>query len=286
MSLLHPATKKLIANAVTAHTQTVLLVGPEGSDKLHVALQLAADLLGIDHGEASSHPQISVINSQTGAISIEQVRDLQQNLKLKTLGLQPVRRVCIVYQAGKMRHEAQNALLKTLEEPPSDTVLILTAESSTQLLPTVVSRAQLIPVLPLAKPDAIAYLEAQQIDKQEAERIFSLSQGAAGLIKALATQTGEHELTRSIAQAKLWLAAEPFQRLITSKDIPEDDIPHFIRALLRVYASGLHMSAARQATSSIIQQWSRGCDMLLAINSQLSVNPNKKLMLTRLAVEL
>jgi len=75
-------------------------------------------------------------------ISIDQIRDLQHQLSLKPYASKY--KIGIILEAQRMTVEAQNALLKTLEEPPTHSVLILTAPSTKQLLPTIISRCQVV----------------------------------------------------------------------------------------------------------------------------------------------
>lgn len=76
------------------------------------------------------------------SIGIEIVRDLQKNFIVKPLGEK--NRLTVLYDMEKSTLEAQNALLKLLEEPPQNTYIILTSTSSETLLPTIVSRCQII----------------------------------------------------------------------------------------------------------------------------------------------
>ena len=95
------------------------------------------------------HPDVTLVEaaSMGSAFRIEQVRDLQQ-----TLALRPYEarfRVAILRRFHEANPAAANALLKTLEEPSPDVVLILTANSAERLLPTIVSRCQLLNLRPL-----------------------------------------------------------------------------------------------------------------------------------------
>jgi len=77
-----------------------------------------------------------------GAIGIDEIRDLQKKLSLKSSngGL----KVAIINNAHNLTIAAQNALLKTLEEPPKNSQIILTAPTAESLLPTIVSRCQIV----------------------------------------------------------------------------------------------------------------------------------------------
>ncbi|MCF8045323.1 MAG: DNA polymerase III subunit delta' [Desulfarculaceae bacterium] len=89
------------------------------------------------------HPDILRIMPEKGVIKISRIRDLCTSLTVRAN--EAFRRVVIFHDAETMNTEAQNALLKTLEEPPRDTLFILVADNTAPLLPTVVSRCRHIP---------------------------------------------------------------------------------------------------------------------------------------------
>lgn len=109
---------------------TKILVGPQTQIKSQIKSLIPKN----------SAPPI-IIDGNTESIKISQIRKLQQQISLTTGGkTQPV----IIQQAQNLTLPAQQALLKTLEEPPQDHLIILTTPTANQLLPTVLSRGQLI----------------------------------------------------------------------------------------------------------------------------------------------
>jgi DNA polymerase-3 subunit delta' len=92
--------------------------------------------------EHQTHPDLEILRPQGAMIKLNQIRDLQKALSFSPLDSQ--RRVCLILEAQKINLPAANALLKTLEEPPGGNHLILTATSTRTLLPTIVSRCQVI----------------------------------------------------------------------------------------------------------------------------------------------
>jgi DNA polymerase-3 subunit delta' len=105
------------------------------------------------------------------SITIDQVRDLQHQLSLKPYAAKF--KTGIILEAQRMTIEAQNALLKTLEEPPASSVLILTAPSTKNLLPTIVSRCQIFRL-----PSEIDLdLESEEYKKGVEEFLQLLQQG-------------------------------------------------------------------------------------------------------------
>ncbi|MBW2163174.1 MAG: DNA polymerase III subunit [Deltaproteobacteria bacterium] len=149
---------RMIKRGLLAHAY--LLVGAPGAGKEALAFSLAklllcekpylgedlpgpcgscAGCLKFDH---QTHPDLVILRPQGAMIKLDQIRDLQRALSFSPLDSQ--RRVCLILEAQKINLPATNALLKTLEEPPSGNHLILTATSVRALLPTIVSRCQVI----------------------------------------------------------------------------------------------------------------------------------------------
>lgn len=94
--------------------------------------------------EHFNHPDIVHIRPEEKShqIKIEQIRTLQKEAYLKSI--EAKNKVFIVYDAGTMNEEASNCLLKTLEEPPKDVIIILISQSLSVFSPTVISRCQVI----------------------------------------------------------------------------------------------------------------------------------------------
>jgi len=120
----------------------------------------------------TNDPDLSQLRGET-SIGIDQVRELEQNLSLKPHSFPP--KIGLITQAEKLTIEAQNALLKILEEPIGDSVLILTAPRQENLLPTVISRCQLMN-LPEKAEVEISQKEVKDLT-QELEKILKSSSG-------------------------------------------------------------------------------------------------------------
>jgi len=143
---------------------------------------------------SGNHPDINLIESQGPFIKIEQIRALKHRLRFSPLEGQY--RVTVVREAQNLKTEAANALLKVLEEPPANNLIILTANETTALLPTIVSRCLHLPFQPLAAPDISAYLcRTQGISPERAALAAGLSGGS--LARAVA-MLDEGQLERRI----------------------------------------------------------------------------------------
>ena len=133
----------------------------------------------------SLHPDVTVLEPEGQAIKVDQVRQMQRDLAYRPY--EGKRRVCILTAADRMAPNMSNTLLKTLEEPPLHTVIILVANSSKAILPTILSRCQQIPFNPLPLPSLTRWLVEQKgLPEAEAHLLASLSEGSPG--KALQLQ--------------------------------------------------------------------------------------------------
>jgi DNA polymerase III gamma/tau subunit len=126
------------------------------------------------------HPMDTIVLSPDPSIGIENVRKLNQKLFLKP-SYSPLK-ATLIYQADKMTIAAQNAFLKTLEEPPGACLIVLTAPNTELLAPTLVSRCQIITLPPkaqirLTNEDLVSSLKAaEEILKGQIGKQLALSE--------------------------------------------------------------------------------------------------------------
>lgn len=125
-----------------------------------------------------NHPDFTVVRPDKNTFRIAQVRELIKHLEYPPY--ESATRVIVLEDVHTMGQEAANCLLKTLEEPPPGNVLILTADSSRELLPTIRSRCQLVPFAPLSMMDTAAILIRQGIEGDSAEILARLGEGSPG----------------------------------------------------------------------------------------------------------
>ncbi|MBI5070261.1 MAG: DNA polymerase III subunit delta' [Deltaproteobacteria bacterium] len=138
-------------------------------------------------------------------IVVDQVRDLTDR-RLALRLFEGRRRVVIVDPAEAMNPQAQNALLKTLEEPPEDTVLCLVSSSADVLLPTIRSRCLRLPFAPLPDAFVASRLEAEGRPPAEARLAVALAGGSLG--RALALDTATLAARREAVEAAAALPAD------------------------------------------------------------------------------
>ncbi|RUS47224.1 DNA polymerase III subunit delta' [Cohnella sp. AR92] len=153
--------KSLLQNALRAGkvAHAYLFAGPAGSGRKAMAQAFAQTLFcekqGIDAcGEClecrkvlhGNHPDLHLVVPDGATVKIEQVRELQKELSYRSAGAG--RKIYIIEGAETMTTPAANSLLKFLEEPSSPVVAILIAPSAQAVLPTILSRSQLVPFVP------------------------------------------------------------------------------------------------------------------------------------------
>ena len=169
------------------------------------------------------HPDLLVLEpdptrkSQT--IGVGQVRELIARLRLRPYAARW--RTVIVDPAEALMPQAANALLKTLEEPPSDTGFVLVTSQSSALLPTVISRSQRVRFRAVPEVTLVAWLQARGV--QEAERITRLAMGCPGQALALAEEGGLAELDAAREALFELIAADPATRATRLESLGRSD---------------------------------------------------------------
>ncbi len=137
---------------------------------------------------SGNHPDVRILDSDDQALKIDDIRNLQRELSLSPNEGQY--RVVILCNFERATLSAANALLKTLEEPASQVVLVLTATDPGALLPTIVSRCQMLALRPVPYQTVIEALQAYwQAGPEQAELLAQLAAGRLGwAVRALADQ--------------------------------------------------------------------------------------------------
>ena len=180
-----------------------LFVGPAGVGKETVAVHFAKSINCLEPGEnpcgaciscrktdAGNHPDLQIVGPSGAWIRIDQIRELQKRIVFRPL--EGVRKIAILREAERMNLEAANCLLKTLEEPPAESVLILLTANLDALLPTIRSRCQIIKFNPLPPNELARYLNEQfRLGEREALSVAALAGGAVG--KALSNLISRDE---------------------------------------------------------------------------------------------
>ncbi len=130
--------------------------------------------------EAMTHPDLMIVQAERagGVLKVDQVREVRRLTALKPY--QATYRVALFCRFHEANESAANALLKTLEESPEQVLLLLTADSAEALLPTIVSRCEVVRLRPLAYVQVERLLLDRGVDPEHARRLAHLSGGRPG----------------------------------------------------------------------------------------------------------
>jgi DNA polymerase III subunit delta' len=179
--------ERTVAEGRPAHGY--LFTGPDGVGKRLVAKRFACmlncrrpvdDRQGACSAcrriEAEQHPDFLVERPEKDSIRIDRIRQIRSFFQYAPV--EAAYRVCVVDDAHKMNRSAQNALLKTLEEPPAGRVLILVTSKPALLLPTVRSRCRRIRFAPLPQKDLADLLQHEGVAADRAAVLASMASGS------------------------------------------------------------------------------------------------------------
>lgn len=290
-------------------------LGPSGIGKAMVAVRFAKALncLGISGEipcdacpscrkiEAANHPDVRVVRpgEDSSSIGIDEAREVIKDIALKPYEAR--KKAYIIDGADKMTDEAQAALLKTLEEPTPDTVIILVAENAEGLLPTVLSRAEIVRFLPLKRSDVKDILVKDHgVDIARAHILSGLSSGRLGeaikldkdekfferrtrVIDGLIegnffdTDFGE-KMSRDALKADLDIMLAWFRDILITKALDGD-----VSGLVNIDRK---KAIAREAARLDFEYLDKVIREIMAADSHLDVNANAKLTMSVLGMEI
>jgi DNA polymerase-3 subunit delta' len=210
------AAVRFLVQALHRPHHAYLLAGPEGGGKQQVARAFAAALLCPNGGcgecracalaLADRHPNVFAVEPEGRDIHVETVRQEVWHPAFRTAP-EPGRKIFLIREADRLNPAAADVLLKVLEEPPADAVLLLLSARPDELPETVVSRCHVVAFFPLAEPFVARALEDEGVAPDVAMLAARLSGGNLGRARRIAA--GRDGLSfRDAAREALALVAE------------------------------------------------------------------------------
>lgn len=183
--------KELLQEAIKANkvSHSYLFVGQAGIGKKMIATEFAKAILclGADkycnncksclEFDGNNNPDFILIEPEGNNIKIDQIRNMQRKVQEKPIISN--KKVYIINSADLMTKEAQNALLKTLEEPPEFVTIILVGENENEFLATIKSRCMILHFNPISNSDMKKYLE-ENYNMNVTSNMLDVFQGSIG----------------------------------------------------------------------------------------------------------
>jgi DNA polymerase-3 subunit delta' len=285
--LVHPDTKRSIKKLIQSPSHAVLIEGRTGAGKRTLANYLAAETLGLALTQLEKHQYFLALEPINSSISIEEVRSAQRFLKLKTLGQSEIRRIVIIERAELMTIEAQNAFLKVLEEPPADTVILLLTNQKSRLLPTITSRVQILASKKSSKAELEDFFSQKGYSKESIIAAYYAANGQIGLMSSLLSQDESSQQLEYIKLSKELLALNKFNRLLKVDGLAKqkESVAGLIQALIVTCRAALQVTIAKNQLLQA-KRWHKSLELSLHSEKQLASNPNTKLLLTNLLLNL
>ncbi len=289
-----------------------LFVGPEGVGKRLVADSLALSMACLNNkgtwdacdecpgcmkSTNGNHPDQLLIEPSGENIKIDQIRELQSNLRFHPM--ESARKIVVVDDADRMTEAAANSLLKVLEEPPDMTHFVLVSSMPHRLLPTIRSRCQTIPFSPLRDVDLTKHISrVRGIPEADAMRLARFAGGSLGkaltidvdfideILNRFITITKRASTADILESSQAWANENPDRiRLIL------DLLISWYRDVLRCQSTGeicpaTHPEAAATAGVESPSRVEANLQEIARTRASLEINANKQLMFEHLLFSL
>ena len=218
----HEKVKQLLRGSIdSGHiSHAYIFEGTSGVGRLTTAKAFAEEIVGCSGSfNAENHPDIIVVTNELynsskkqANVLVDTIRSMKADVYIKPYMSE--RKVYIIPNADSMQSAAQNSLLKVFEEPPEYCTIILIAQNSNSLLPTILSRASLIRFSPLETKKIEKYLiDTKGIDETLASGISAMSGGSIGEAISLAEDNEASALRTEVIEYLIKLCSSGHRNL-------------------------------------------------------------------------
>lgn len=265
----HPTSQARLEALITDLPQSMLISGPAGVGLTGVAEYFATSLktpLQVILPEKDDKVDI-----EKGVISVDSIRRLYDMTKTIETG----HRIIAIDYAERMGHQAQNAFLKLLEEPGLHTHFVLLSHEPSRLLPTILSRVQILELRPITSEQSERLLDDLKItDAKKRTQLLFMATGLPAELTRLATDQDYFESRAQIVRdARQFVQGNAYERLKVSQKYKDDRL----KALLLLSdAMKMIQKAVREGNSELVPV----INSLLKAYDRIEANGNVRLQLS------
>lgn len=217
--------RRVVEHGKRAHAYAFL--GPQGAGKTTIAEHFVATLLGVPREQLSSHPDVTLMGREEDdkgnkkqSISLESIKEACERLGLSAVHSL---KVVIIEDADTMTLQAQNALLKTLEEPQGQSLVILLGKDRSRLLPTILSRVVSVSFVHVPTEVIKEGLLAEGYATRVAEEAARLAGGRPGVAMSYADADKLMMARRERTELERFVEAPLYQQIKTLAEITKGD---------------------------------------------------------------
>ncbi len=284
--LLNQTTRANVNSFISKPSSSLLLIGSTGVGKTTIIRYIAARLLAIEESQINSYPYIMQISpDEKKSLGINQIRAIDRfiSLAIPRRDEQQIKRIILVDDADKLTLEAQNAVLKNLEEPPYDTIFLLSCTNPNALLDTLKSRVSKIRIVNPSREALVSYLEQLDPSKTAIDRAMGISGGSIGSAIGIIEQEETHALAIAAKLSRNVLSANLYERLLMVNDLSKD--PRLVNDLVTTLQQMADISLEK-ATGMQAKRWQNILYVAYKAHEHLEHKTNLRLTLTYLMLNL
>ncbi len=279
--LINNKTKNQFDNFLSNPSHALMLVAPSGMGKFFVAQWLARKLLKTQNNQ---DPRILIVEPEDkNSIIIDQVRQIKDYLAYTKSSSADLQKIVIINNSELLTVDAQNSLLKILEEPPKQVLIILTTTNAQILLPTINSRSQRIDLIGPTRVQVKEYFN--KIPDNDFLKFWLASDGRPALLYSLVNNEN-NELLDQITEAKLFFSKTNYEKIIYLSSKNKNDLLKFLQAASVVGKSAFAISIKNNRERPQLNNWHKVNKAIDQAKELLDNNVNIKLISTKFVLDL
>ncbi|HNP79365.1 MAG TPA: hypothetical protein PKI00_00750 [Candidatus Pacearchaeota archaeon] len=277
----HEKQKEILSKLASSQNipHAILFSGPDKIGKKEIAIEFSKNLL-----EGDINTDFIILSPEDNIIKIEELRSLQEKLSLKPYNHKF--KIGIIDNAHLMKKDAQNAFLKTLEEPRGNSVLILITPFPSMLLGTILSRVQEVKFSLVGREEIEKYLIKLGAKKEKAKEISLISSGQIGKAIDYFNNPEKIEIfNEAIKKISSLSRVDYYQRFNYAKEISElENIDEIMDIWQRYFRREMIMMANKGESLIKIKELIKYVDKTRYLIN--STNANKRLVLENLLLRI